>query len=144
MMLTSHVDVSGAAHVSSREDNEIQDVSDDTEATNGRQHDAITDPSQSRRPRILQYIRVLRQQADILNLTHVEHVHHLAAFPRSLQHFSQLAISFPVLPRTLSLNHHPHIPRISFTQVAISLRERSRFLEVFQRRGESTFHTNRI
>lgn len=53
MMLTSHVDVSGAAHVSSREDNEIQDVSDDTEATNGRQYDAITDPSQSRCTRIL-------------------------------------------------------------------------------------------
>lgn len=53
MMLTSHVDVSGAAHVSSREDDEIQDVSDDTETTNGRQHDAVTDPPQSRRSRIL-------------------------------------------------------------------------------------------
>lgn len=78
MMLTSHVDVSGAAHVSSRENDEIQDVADDAEATNGRQHDAVTDPSQCRRTRILEYVRVRRQHANILTLTHVEHVRHLA------------------------------------------------------------------
>lgn len=60
MKLTSHIDISGAAHISSREDNKIQDISDDAEATNGRQHDAITDPSQSRRSRILQHVQVLR------------------------------------------------------------------------------------
>lgn len=36
MMLTSHVDVSSAAHISSRKDDEIQDISNDAEATNGR------------------------------------------------------------------------------------------------------------
>lgn len=44
-MLTSHVDVGSAAHISSREDDEIQDIPDDAEATNGRQYDAVTDPS---------------------------------------------------------------------------------------------------
>lgn len=93
-MLTSHIDISGAAHVFSREDNKIQDISDDAEATNGRQHDAITDPSQGGCSRILLHVQVLRQQADISNLTHVEHVHHLVAIPYSLQYLSQLAISF--------------------------------------------------
>jgi len=60
MMLTSHVDVSGAAHISSREDDEIQDISDNAEATNGRQHNTVTDPSQSRRSRILLLIQVFR------------------------------------------------------------------------------------
>jgi len=35
-MLTSHVDVSSAAHISSCKDDEIQDISNDAEATNGR------------------------------------------------------------------------------------------------------------
>lgn len=60
MMLTSHVDVSSAAHISSREDDEIQDISDDAETTNGRHYDTVTDPSQSWRSRILQHIRVFR------------------------------------------------------------------------------------
>jgi len=43
-MLTSHVDVSGATHVSSREDDEVENIADDAEAANGRQYDAVTDP----------------------------------------------------------------------------------------------------
>lgn len=65
--LTSHVDVSGAAHVPPREYDEIEDVADDAEATNGRQHDTVTDPPQGRRSWILQHVQVLRQQADIWN-----------------------------------------------------------------------------
>lgn len=83
-MLTSHVDVSGAAHISSREDDEVQDISDDAEATNGRHNDTVTDPPQSRRPRILQHFQVLRQQADIPNLACIEQVRHLAALSFSL------------------------------------------------------------
>lgn len=74
MTLTSHVDVSGAAHVSPRENDEIQDVADDAEATNGRHHDTVTDSSQGRRSRIL---HGFRQQADIPNVAYIEHVHHL-------------------------------------------------------------------
>lgn len=113
--LTSHVDVSGAAHVSPRQNDEIEDVANDTEAANNRHHDTITDPSQSRRARIL---HVFRQQADIPNGgTYIEHVHHLAVF--SLQRLSQLAISLPVPPctrahlRTLSFGHRALILQIS-------------------------------
>lgn len=106
MTLTSHVDVSGAAHVPPRENDEIEDVADDAEATNGRHHDAVADPSQSRRARIL---HVFRQQADIPNVADIGHVHHLVV--RFSQRLSQLATSLPVSLctrarlRTLSLGH---------------------------------------
>lgn len=77
--LTSHIDVSGTTHISSRKDDEIQDVADDAEATNGRQHDTVTDPPQSRCSWILQHIQIFWQQANIVNLTCVARIHHLAA-----------------------------------------------------------------
>lgn len=61
MMLTSHINVSCATHISSREYYKIQDVPDDAEDTNSRQHDTVTNPSQSLRSRILQHIQIFRQ-----------------------------------------------------------------------------------
>lgn len=94
--LTSHVNVSGPAHVASGEDDQVQDIADDSQATDGRQNDAVADPPEGRGPRVLQDLQIPRQETYPRGLRRVGRVDHLA--PPLLAPFPSSFLTFTPAP----------------------------------------------
>lgn len=59
-ILTSHVDIRGASHVPSRENDEIENVANDSEATDRWQYDTVTDTVERRDSWVLEDLEVFR------------------------------------------------------------------------------------